>query len=90
MRRTDVPTRLDLDFSDVRGTKDTPYFFRAMRSGVCSGCDADISPGDLITDDEGDILGKKCCYTLPTPPDPGKICPRCRLELPRSGVCGAC
>lgn len=65
--------------------------FIAKYRGTCEDCGDDVKPGQEASflPDRQSIRHSPAC---PEPPSltPAQLCPRCFLELPRTGVCGVC
>ena len=66
--------------------------FLAKYRGVCDECGGDVRPGDEVTFTafaDGEIRHVRC------PDDTslrraGRVCPKCFIELPSTGVCDDC
>lgn len=61
-------------------------WFEARYPGICAKCDEPFEVGTQIrADGHG---GYQCCET--TPPRPLKICTKCFIALPATGICDTC
>jgi hypothetical protein len=63
----------------------------AKYRGRCPTCHHDILPGDMVRFDFNEsVVHAGCEDAVQLDLNPGKVCDKCRMELPKSGICGSC